>query len=160
MARNERLVDAPVESVWEVLSDGFAYADWVVGARTIRRVEGDFPTPGARLHYRIGLGPVHFDDHTEVCEVLPLRRLLLSAQAWPMGAASIDIRTEAVGSRTRVVMDEEPTEGLGRVVHNPLLDLAVKARNVETLRRLERLAKRRLDARGTLTAPPDAGTAG
>ncbi|MCW2709331.1 MAG: hypothetical protein JWM22_3173, partial [Frankiales bacterium] len=42
-----------------------------------------------------------------------------------------------------VVIDEYAEKGLLRTLHNPLFDAAIKARNVETLRRLEKQARRR-----------------
>lgn len=123
--------------VFDVLRDGFSYGDWVVGTRTIRSVGPAFPAEGSRLHYTVGHRPLRKDDETVVLAYRPDEELALEARAWPAGTAHIRITAEPVEGGTAVSIDEQPLRGPARLLHNPLLDLAVKARNVETLRRLE-----------------------
>jgi hypothetical protein len=130
-----------------VLRDGFSYADWVVGTSAIRAVDEGFPAEGTALHYRIGRGPLSFDDQTKVLGVEDGRRLQLEARAWPIGTAGITITTQDQGPVTRVSIDEKPARGLAATLHNPAADLLIKVRNVEVLRRLERLACRRVSDR-------------
>ncbi len=131
------------DAVFDVLRDGRTYEHWVVGTRAIRVVEPDWPAPGSALHYTIGYGPLRKDDETRSCGYEPDRRLELEAHAWPAGTARIELRAEPVAGGTRVSIDEHPLRGPAKLLHNPLADLAIKLRNVETLRRLERLARRR-----------------
>ena len=49
---------------------------------------------------------------------------------------------------TLVTMDEHPLRGPARTLHNPAVDALIRIRNVETLRRLESIARRRVQ--GTL----------
>jgi hypothetical protein len=77
----------------------------------------------------------------------PDRRLVLSARAWPAGAATIVISAEPSGGGTTVTIDEAPSEGLAKRLHNPVLDGVIKLRNVETLRRLEQQARLRQAAK-------------
>jgi hypothetical protein len=135
--------DVTPEAVFAVLRDGKSYEHWVVGTRAIRVVEPDWPAPGSALHYTVGWGPLRKDDETRSCAYEPDRRLELEAHAWPAGTARIELRAEAVAGGTRVSIDEHPLRGPAKLLHNPLADLAIKLRNVETLRRLERLARRR-----------------
>ena len=144
MATTTREMPVPAEAVWEVLRDGFSYADWVVGTSAIRQVDDGFPAPGCKLYYRIGRGPISFNDETEVTGVVEGERLDLEARAWPVGTAAITITTENQGSVTRVSIDEKPVRGVAAMVHNPAGEVLIKLRNVEVLRRLERLAKKRL----------------
>lgn len=140
MAINSRDTDCPPAVVWTALADGFCYADWVVGTSQIRDVDAAFPAPGARIHYTIGRGPFRHEGHTDVISVERGHRIHLEAHAWPLGAAKIELTVEALGDGSRIHIEEHPSQGLGRRLHNPLIDLFIKARNVETLRRLERVA--------------------
>ena len=125
------------KAVFDVLRDGHTYAHWVVGTRTIRAVDGGWPSEGTRLHYTIGYGPLRKDDVTTSRAYERDRRLELEAHAWPAGTARIVLRAEAQGEGTLVSIEEHPASGLAATLHNPALDLLIKTRNVETLRRLE-----------------------
>lgn len=123
--------------VFDVLRDGFSYGDWVVGTRTIRAVDHDWPAAGSTLHYTVGYGPMRKDDETQVLGYEPDREIRLEARAWPAGTAHIRITAETIDVGTRVEIDEKPHRGPAKLLHNPLVDGFIKARNVETLRRLE-----------------------
>jgi uncharacterized protein YndB with AHSA1/START domain len=140
---NERTVDAAPQAVWDVLSDGWLYPLWVVGATRMRAVEEDWPAVGSRIHHSVGVWPLVIDDNTEVLEVEPQRRLLLRAKGWPLGEANVLIELEPVGAGTRVRISEDAAEGPGRLVPSPLRAPALKWRNTEALRRLSFLAERR-----------------
>ena len=71
--------DFTVEQVWEVLSDGWLYALWVVGASRMREVDHGWPQPGARLHHSVGSWPLLLDDVTESLQCVPGSRLVLDA---------------------------------------------------------------------------------
>lgn len=144
MSTNTRRMRATPDQVWEVLTDGWLYPLWVVGASRMREVDDSWPEAGARLHHSVGTWPLLVDDDTEVREVVPGRYLVLHARAWPTGSAAVTIRLEPVGAETDVTIEEEPAEGPARLVPKPLLDPALGWRNVETLRRLAYLAERRV----------------
>ena len=130
-------------AVFDVLRDGKTYEHWVVGTRKIRVVEPGWPKPESALHYTVGWGPLRMDDETRSTAYEPDRRLQLEAHAWPAGTARIELRVEPVEDGTLVSIDEHPLRGPAKLLHNPLVDVFIKTRNVETLRRLERLARRR-----------------
>lgn len=141
MATNRRVMSASRDNVWRVLADGRAYSSWVVGTSSIRDVDAAWPSVGTRLHYRIGRGPISHDGHTEVRAVDDRRHLELEAHAWPVGTARIDIRLEdAADGGCEVTMVEHPARGTAAVLHNPVGDGILKLRNIEALRRLEKLA--------------------
>jgi uncharacterized protein YndB with AHSA1/START domain len=140
VATNRRQMHVSREQVWAVLCDGHRYAEWVVGTDHIRDVDPGFPAVGSRLHYTVGAGPLRHDGHTEVLSVDPGHRIELEAHAWPLGTARIVLRLTNGHPGCTVEIEEHPRRGLASRLHNPVLDLAVKARNVETLRRLERAA--------------------
>ena len=144
MARNCRVIrGAGPRDVFDVLRDGRTYGDWVVGTRMIRDVDEGWPRAGARLHYTAGWWPLRKDDVTTSQAYEPDRRLQLEAHAWPAGTARIVIEVQEVPGGVAVTLDESPARGLLKTLHNPALDLAVKLRNVETLRRLEQQVRRK-----------------
>jgi uncharacterized protein YndB with AHSA1/START domain len=143
MATVSRVIDAPPSAVYAVLSDGWAYGQWVVGTSHVRAVDPQWPAKGSRLHHAVGAWPLVVRDHTEVRENVPGQRLLLTARGWPFGEAEVDITLEADGAVTRVQISEEPAGGPGRLLRNPIGDALIKRRNVECLARLAALVERR-----------------
>ncbi len=144
MAVTRRLMTGLSEqAVFDVLRDGRSYADWVVGTRAIRAVDPGWPQEGTRLHYTVGWGPLRHDDETTSRDYAPDRRLELEAHAWPMGSARIVLQAQPREAGVMVSIEEHPLRGVARRLHNPALDLFIKARNVETLRRLEAHARGR-----------------
>lgn len=144
MAITRRLMRGLTPSqVFDVLRDGQTYGDWVVGTRKTREVHPEWPAAGTAIHYTVGYRPVRKDGVTTSMAYEPEQRLVLEAHAWPAGTAGISITAQPRGGDTLVSIDEAPLRGPAARVHNPLADLLIKARNVETLRRLERLARRR-----------------
>jgi uncharacterized protein YndB with AHSA1/START domain len=136
MSTTTRSVSATPEQVWKVLSDGWLYPLFVVGASRMRDVDESWPAVGARLHHSVGTWPLLIDDTTEVLEVDEGKRLLLLARGWPAGQANVDISLEPSGDTTVVTITEDATAGPGLLVPKPLRDAQLHWRNVETLRRL------------------------
>lgn len=126
-----------------MLADGWLYPLWVVGATRMREVDPHWPESGAVLHHSVGAWPLVIDDTTSVTLSVPGSRLDLRARGWPAGEAAVSIHLEAVGSETRVRIEEDVVSGPGRLVPAPLRHLPLAWRNVETLRRLAYLAERR-----------------
>lgn len=145
MSVNERTINASPERVWEVLSDGWLYPLWVVGASRMRDVDRTWPQVGAKLHHSVGVWPGLIDDNTEVLAAEPGRSIRLRAKGWPMGEAEVELRLEAASGGTRVQMFEKPVRGPGALVPKPLVDPMLKWRNVEALRRLAYIVEGRTD---------------
>lgn len=143
MSVNERLIDASPQEVWDVLADGWLYPLWVVGATRMRAVDDSWPDVGSKIHHSAGVWPAVVDDDTEVLAVEPLRRLVLKAKGWPFGTANVVLDLEDAGAQTRVRIEEDVSEGPGRLVPYPLRAPMIKIRNVEALRRLAFLAEGR-----------------
>lgn len=135
-------MDVAPADVFAVLRDGYSYGSWVVGTRMIRSVEPDWPRVGSRLHYTVGYGPLRKEDQTSVLAMTPERCLELRANAWPAGTARIILQIEPDAEGCVVGIEEFPEHGLGRRLHNPVLDKLIDWRNLETLRRLHKLAAR------------------
>jgi uncharacterized protein YndB with AHSA1/START domain len=136
VSTTSRPVAATPEQVWEVLSDGWLYPLFVVGASRMRAVDDTWPAVGSRLHHSVGSWPLLIDDTTEVLEVEENRRLLLLARGWPAGQAHVDISLQPIGDTTVVTMTEDATAGPGLLIPKPLRDAQLHVRNVEALRRL------------------------
>jgi hypothetical protein len=142
MARNARHVNATPEAVFAVLSDGWLYPVWVVGASRIRGVDTAWPAVGASLAHSFGAWPLLINDSTTVLALDAPRRMVLRPRGWPvMGEAQVTLTVEPEGAGSRVRIEEHPVKGPGRLVPRWIMDTAVFVRNRETLRRLAYLAE-------------------
>lgn len=149
MAINRRLMTGVTsKDVWAALVDGRCYGHWVVGTRKIRAVDAGWPEPPAELHYTIGYAPLRMDSTTRALSYEPGSRLVLRAHAWPAGTARIELVVADTADGALVTIDEVPDQGPAKTLHNPLAELAIKVRNVEALRRLEKQARLHAPARG------------
>jgi uncharacterized protein YndB with AHSA1/START domain len=133
-------VDAPPAAVWAVLSDGWFYATWVVGASRVRAVDATWPGVGSQIHHSFGVWPAVIDDTSEVLAMEPERLLALKARGWPMGEAEVRVELEAVGTGTRVSIREDATAGPGQIVPQQLRQALIAPRNAEALKRLGYIA--------------------
>lgn len=136
-------MDAPPSAVYAVLADADRYADWIVSAKEIRRYDAAWPAPGATFHHTQGVGPLQLRDTTTVISAAPERELVLEVRGRPVMTATTRIELEPIeeGRRTRVTLSERPTSGIVHAIHNPLLHQALRARNLESLRRLRRIVE-------------------
>lgn len=142
MAVNEIEVAAAAESVWGVLADPQAYAEWVVGTKRIRGADDGFPAEGTRLYHTVGAGPLSLSDSTRVVESEPPSRLVLDARLGPFGAARVTIQLKEHGGVTTVVLAEEGTRGPNRVLASAG-DLVLRGRNRWSLEQLKEIVERR-----------------
>lgn len=142
MATNQRLIHATPEKVWEVMSDGWLYPVWVVGASRMREVDETWPAVGSRLHHSVGVWPALVNDFTEVLVSEPRSRLTLKARVWPYGAAHVDLRLTPSTDGTEVTIHETIDQGPTAYLPGPLEGLGMTWRNSETLRRLAFVAER------------------
>ncbi len=133
--------DTTPERIFEVLSDPRSYGDWVVGSKEIRFWDPDFPAQGSAFHHTFLIGLVPVKDHTTVVEVDAPRYLLLRARARPTGIAHVALRLEPRNGKTQVTIEEWPVDGVAAKLHNRIQDKLIALRNVESLRRLKRLAE-------------------
>lgn len=137
------------QDVFDVLADGWLFPTWVVGASRMRSVDDAWPTVGSRLQHSFGTWPLLINDETIVREWDPPRRAVMSPQGWPIGEAlvTIEVRPRSTGCIVRML--EKAKKGPAAVVPSAVLDLALRSRNVETLRRLAFIA----EGRSALVAP-------
>jgi uncharacterized protein YndB with AHSA1/START domain len=140
-----RMIHAEPAKVWSVLSDGWLYPSWVVGASRMREVEESWPAPGSKLHHSVGMWPLLINDRTEVLGCEPQQTLRLKAHGWPAGAAEVLIELTPTGDGTEVTIVEDAVSGPATLIPPPLRQLTMVPRNREALRRLSFLAERRTD---------------
>lgn len=147
MSRNTRQMSCTPRAVFDVLSDGWSYATWVVGAARIRDVEDGWPAAGTRIHHSVGLWPMLISDTTEVEKVDAPHLLRMRVRLWPTGAGVVTLTCTPNADGTEVVMEEQLVSGPVSHLPTPVKDALLHARNTEALRRLAYLAERR-EARG------------
>lgn len=137
-----RDVAASADGVWAVLSDGWTYATWVVGASRVRQVDAAWPADGEAIKHSFGVWPLLINDTSSVLVSEPSRRLVLKARGWPMGEArvEIEIRSRGPGACT-VNIAEDAVRGPGLVVPKPVRQALIAPRNREALKRLAYLAE-------------------
>ena len=133
----------PPQAVWDALADPASYGFWVVGSKTVRDADATWPAPGSRFHHTIGVGPFTVKDHTESLDAQPPRLLVLRAKGRPLGMARVTMEMTPKDGGTLVRMTETADGPTAVLALNPLVHLFTKARNAESLMRLEQLALRR-----------------
>jgi hypothetical protein len=146
MSRTSRVFHCTPDDVFDVLTDGWSFATWVVGAARIREVDEAWPEPGSGIHHSVGLWPLLIDDTTTVEGRNRPHDLTLKVRAWPAGSGRVRISCEPQSADTLVTIEEEATSGPAVLVPKPLQDLMLKVRNDEALRRLAYLAESRARA--------------
>jgi uncharacterized protein YndB with AHSA1/START domain len=144
MTTVERIIGAEPAQVFAALADGWNYPLWVVGASHMRDVDAGWPTVGSRLHHSVGVWPVLLEDDTEVLEVEPDRRLVLSARAWPSGTARVEIELAPHPEGTTVRMTENAESGPATLIPKPVQTALLTPRNRESLARLDAIARNRV----------------
>ncbi len=142
MPVNETMIDAPPQSVWQVLADPPSYEEWVVGNQEIRDYDRSWPAPGAEFGHKVGFGPMTVSDKTVALESLGPRRLVMNVRALPVGHGIVTFDLTESASGTLVRMEEQSAGGPAKLLW-PVFEPLVKLRNAETLRRLKDLAESR-----------------
>lgn len=143
-------IDATRRDVFDVLSDGWRYSNWVVGTSHMYAVQKQWPSVGSKLWHATGAWPLVVRDETEVLAVDPERRMELVARGRPLGEALIVLTMEGTNvedgaAGCRVTMSEHPVAGIARALNNPLGKAMFHWRNAESLIRLKSLVERRTE---------------
>jgi len=128
--------------VMDVLRDGWLFALWVTGASHIRKVEGDWPQPGSKIHHAVGVWPALIKDHTEATAFDPEGMVELLARGWPLGEALVRIEVHEENGGSRILLGERIVSGAGTFLR-PVERLLIPPRNAESLGRLVALAEGR-----------------
>ena len=145
MSVNEIEVEAPPPAIWAVLADPPSYEEWVVGNKEIRDHDPNWPASGTEFRHKVGFGPLWLKDKTVSLGAVPTHRLAMNVRALPIGHGIVTFELTEAGAGTQVRMEERAAGGPIKPLW-PVLAPLVKVRNVETLRRLKRLAESRHQA--------------
>ena len=116
MAVNEAYLEAAPQHVWAVLSDPYAYPRWVVGSKETVEADPSWPLPGSEFRVKVGAG---------------------------VAGADVEIVLSPSGTGTVVTMEEKPGGFSAPLRSIVPLQWVIKVRNVESLRRLKRIAEAR-----------------
>lgn len=143
MSRTTRTMSCTPKEIFDVLSDGWSYATWVVGAARIRDVDEGWPAVGATIHHSVGLWPALISDNTEVEHVDAPRELRLKVRLWPSGSGVVTLTCTPKADGTEVVMEERLVSGPVSLLPKAAQDALLHPRNIEALRRLAYLAEGR-----------------
>lgn len=104
--------ECSVERVFEALLDPEGYPSWLVGARSIRSIDPDWPAPGSAFRHVIGVPPLLVPGSSTVRILTPPTQLVLGAGMGPLGEATVDFRVREHGpGRSCVVVDESFVAG-------------------------------------------------
>lgn len=136
-----RVMTCTPQAVLDVLSDGWTYATWVVGASRVRDVDADWPTTGSQIHHSVGAWPLLLDDTTTVEEQVPGHSLQLEVRAWPTGEGRVLLEVLPHGDGCEVRITEDVVGGPAVLIPAPARNAMLHWRNGETLRRLAFLAE-------------------
>jgi len=147
VATNRRSMSCAPEDVFAVLSNGWLYPTWVVGASRMRDVETTWPAVNAKIHHSFGVWPLLIDDTTSILEWDPPRHAKLKARGWPAGSAHVVLDVEPEPGGCRVTITEDAVEGPGVLIPKPVRAAAILWRNKETLQRLAYLAEGNADGK-------------
>ena len=149
MSRNQIVVSASPEEVFDVLDDADAYPRWVVGARRLRRVDADWPNEGSEFHHAIGVRSApSCTTPPRWSNTQPPHRIVLEVRFRPTGTARVELAVDATDDGSVVTMEETPDSGPVSWLPRFVTDPALHARNAWSLQRLRHEIEQR-DPPGT-----------
>jgi hypothetical protein len=138
-------VAAPVERVWDLITDWPAHSRWIP-LTTVRVLTASGSGVGARFVGRTQLGPIGFDDPMEITVWappegdLPGRCAVVKQGRVVLGGASFEVRADPASGGSLVLWTEDvqiPPVWLTRPA-GPLIAAAGRAGFVRSLRTMAR----------------------
>jgi len=130
---------SPPEAVFAVVTDGWRYADWVVGAKRVRAVDDTWPEPGSHFHHEVGVGPFTVRDSTELAAIDPPHRIVLIVKVRPGGMGRVTVSVAPRDGGSEVLIEEVLVSGPALVLDSWLFRRITMLRNLEALKRLRRI---------------------
>lgn len=140
MSTTKKTTDIKPDAIWNVIANAQSYKDWVVGAKEVRDVVGNWPEPGSEIHHTVGAHVVGNKDVTVVLECEPNKRIKMKAHFRPIGVAEVTIDLIETETGTEIVMNEVMVDGAASHVPQAINDVGLHPRNVKTLDLLAELA--------------------
>jgi uncharacterized protein YndB with AHSA1/START domain len=148
LSRNEILISATPDEVFDVLDDAHAYPRWVVGTRRIRNVDSDWPAPGSRFHHAVGNAAAELHDSSKVLDRERPEHITLEVRFRPTGVARVSIGVRSVARGSKLVLEEDPQSGPVAAVPRFLTEPLLWVRNAISLQRLRHEVERRAHRTG------------
>jgi len=142
VAVRHRLIKVSPQTVWDVLSDGNLYAEWVVGTASSEPVRGQWPQVGAAIGFEVRLGPLRLTNETVVRHCVEGSELELEAHAGALGTARIAVELRPWGDHCLVIVDEHPLQGAGGRFHNAGTEALIQLRHRAMLARLDDVCRK------------------
>ncbi|OMC11042.1 MULTISPECIES: SRPBCC family protein [unclassified Mycobacterium] len=136
-----RQVRTSRERVWDAMTDGWTYTQWVVGNSRTRAVDPHWPKPGSSIRHSVGVWPLVINDQTTVESCTDGEELVLRAGLGRLGAARITMRLSDIPEGCRIEMIEVPAAGPIGLAPDRIVLAAIYPRNRECLMRLAALAE-------------------
>ena len=152
MAITERLMACTPQQVFDVLLDAYLYKHWVVGAKDIRGADPHWPAIGATFYHRLGTAQAHLKDKSEILDLEVPHRIELRIYARPLGIGRVIITARPTDDGTIVSIKEDPEIGTKLRPLGPLINPLTHIRNLESLRRLEKVISIRRVSQPAVTA--------
>lgn len=146
MSTNTRVMSCTPGAVFAVLSDGWLFPGWVVGASRMRTVDDNWPEVGSALHHSFGVWPLLINDDTTVEELRVPTHLVIRPKGWPLGESRVQLDVEPHGRGCRVRITEKTIGGPAAHIPEAIVNIPLYLRNRETLRRLAYIAEGRRSA--------------
>ena len=141
MATTLRFIEATPTAIFDTLVDPYAYAHWVVGSKEIRGADDDWPAVGSAFYHRVGSAGLEVKDKSEVIQLDPPHWMALRTYVRPLGIAIVAIDIDPHEGGSLVTIHEVPHPGTRLNALSRLLDPLIHLRNIESLRRLDRLVR-------------------
>lgn len=147
MARTEKLIHAPADTVFGVLSDPAAYQRFVVGTKRVRRFDPRWPEAGTELHHTVGVGPLAMRDKTVSVRCDPPTNLVERPHIRPFLVTETVFELEERGDDTLLRLHEYAVGGPLAPLWPGPLDGMMALRNRGVVHRIARLAEQRHERR-------------
>lgn len=135
MATTEQTFSIPTQELFDAVVNPDSYPHWLVGARKIRSVSEDWPSPKSYFDHTVGVGPIVIPDRTSVIAVQPPRMLELLVRARPAVEAVVRFDIEPSPSGCTLRMTETPV-GIYKMI-SAVAQPLIRARNERSLEHLK-----------------------
>jgi uncharacterized protein YndB with AHSA1/START domain len=136
MATTEQTFTTAAQELFDAVVDPDTYPHWLVGARKIRSVSDDWPSPDSFFEHTVGFGPIVIPDTTSVIAIDPPRMLELLVRARPAVEAVVRFEVESTPSGCTLRMTETPA-GVYKMI-SAVAQPLIRARNERSLKRLKK----------------------
>lgn len=145
MADDSTVVDAPMSSIFAVLSDPPRYERFVVGNARVRRFHPRWPEEGTEFAHTLGVRPFVMHDRSTSLATDHRSYLVLLTRMSYMGATLTSFALTSSDRGTLVEIREEPLWGPVDWLWSKAVDKMLAWRNAHLLRRLRAVTEEQFE---------------